>query len=582
MNKYNFIVNPITNRKISIYNNLGKEIIKKYLYIFSGGNLKTSTRLDSPRRNKMNLKTATRLDYDSGDSHSGESHLDYDSVDSHLEEEEYEEKSNSKMSLKAPSIKLRQISIPIRTQDCSNCFAHASSTTIRGIITWIKRNCLSKSVTWSSEVKKNTPLHRDLVKKFTKIFYGEDSVEDIKTRDIPLGTIVMAKWKYNEPYMKGKIIKQHKLKNDDKYDVLFEKDTPKKIIKYISSKYIKIVDNEKCQKISLVRSFLNKSSNDIFKYIKDTYDFDTRLTQNKDIVMREIGKNKGSGVIICVFLLKKEHERFSIFIENIKNNRIPKNSILKREDISVTDTVPGILGRMSAPLYNYQDRLSDYKSGKTYEHAMTINGFNLEHTTPYWTIKNSHGSDFGDSGNIRIALDAFDDCVGISFGYIDKLGMLGRNLQRFLDPWERCNVSYVIIKPSDSILTSCTAQSLKDRRGKIIKFMDTDSERSPIFNDELEEEMLQLGLKMESNKDTIEDLHRYNELKKLQSDENRDENWLTEEQIEKAINVFVHNSGKKIGSKGFKSIVPGCKIVDGRCELLPHVIESIYWDIEDI
>jgi len=298
--------------------------------------------------------------------------------------------SSGKSSLRTPTIKLRQVSMRKGKQICSNCLAQSLATTVRGVMKWIRPHC--RFFPGYMIEDENQP--ERLVEVFTRLFYGPHS------------------------------------------------------------KVTRIVcEDESCTKIDFLRWLLSGMGANVFRAIKEKYDFDSILTQNKEIVLEELGQSNGAGVLIAVLLLEKESVKFKEFAEKLKTKAIPKNSILTKEDLRTDDYHnTSLVGRIRKPFQNYIDR---FRNKHTISHVMTIVGYNLTHDPPYWEIKNSWGIDWADSGNIRIAMDAFDECVGISQGYIDRLGYTGRTLQKYLDPFERCNVSYIIIKPSDALLSSC-------------------------------------------------------------------------------------------------------------------------------
>ena len=97
-------------------------------------------------------------------------------------------------------------------------------------------------------------------------------------------------------------------------------------------------------------------------------------------------------------------------------------------------------------------------------------------------------------------MDAFDECFGISHGYIDRLGMTGRLLKGVFDPYERCSVSYVVIKPSDSISIRCNEEK---------------EALSETKQQQLRDEMGELGMKMKMGTSTSSDDERYAEISRL-------------------------------------------------------------------
>jgi len=314
------------------------------------------------------------------------------------------------IDLRAPTTIIKQVSTQLHDQKrVGNCLAQSLSTTVRGIINWIKQKCTRLPEVWTRKIKNVTPNHDELLLIFANLYYGEGSKQHIGT----IREIIRRRDGLNY----GDEELEHKVQEEKK-------------------KFV-------CSTARYLKWFFSGSFSSVTNYLKVNFDFDTVLTQNKEIVIRELQRNKGAGVIIGISLLSTEHQRFESFIRKINQNEISNKSILKKEHLKEIgpQLQPTLIDSVKTPFINYRDRISDKIRKKYYSHAMTIIGFNLEHDTPYWEIKNSYGGFWGDFGLIRIAMDAFDDCTGISQGYIDRLGITGRGLQYLFDPYERCSVS---------------------------------------------------------------------------------------------------------------------------------------------
>jgi len=378
--------------------------------------------------------------------------------------------------LRSPTTSIKQISTqPHRQGQVGNCFAQSLSTTIRGIINWIKQKCRSLPDVWSQELKNRTPDHENLLLIFTGLYYGEGSSQHISTIE------QIIKRKYRLEYGDEELIS--KVQEEKK-------------------KFV-------CSNARYLKWLFTGSLRTITDYIKTNYDFDTILTQNKDIVIRELQKDKGSSAIIGISLLSTEHERFKSFIRKINRLEIDRRSILKKADLKEIgpQSQSTLVEKIKTPFLNYRDKMSDRIRKKYYSHVMTIIGFNLDHETPYWEIKNSYGPSWADGGFVRIEMDAFDDCTGISQGYIDRLGSVGRNMQSIFDPYERCSVSYVIIKPSDNIIESrCNEETQTESKKQQL----SESEKQ-----QLRDEMSELGIKLEMGTTNPIDDERYSEISRL-------------------------------------------------------------------
>ena len=223
-------------------------------------------------------------------------------------------------------------------------FAQATSTTVRGIISWIKENCSKMPEIWSDSVKRATPKYDELLLIFTGLFYGPGSKKHKET-------------------LKQQI--------ENKYPNLDQE-----------SKNLRVKEEEKlvCSNARYLKWLYTGSMNNIFNYIKINFDFDGLLTQNKDIVIRELQENKGAGAIIGISLLHNEHLRLKAFTDKINTNEIDYRTILKKENMREIgpQQQSSLMQGIQTPFRNYMDRTSDYMGKRYFSHAMTIVGYNLD------------------------------------------------------------------------------------------------------------------------------------------------------------------------------------------------------------
>lgn len=161
---------------------------------------------------------------------------------------------------------------------------------------------------------------------------------------------------------------------------------------------------------------------------------------------------------------------YNKFVKEIKENDI--NQVMEKKMVLTKEYIDWV----PMGFADTEKRISTAFNG-TYRHAMYIEGYNISHQPPYWTIKNSWGEGWGEKGYIRIAMDAFDDCGHTKIPFIEKLQENQKStiskflyhtytayFKQWLDPWGVCDVNYLIIRPKNETLQKILDQTTKKKK----------------------------------------------------------------------------------------------------------------------